>query len=216
MSVSQALAIHTGFDLGYLRRIEAPVEFPEGTLLYRSRAKVSPRDKTKARRLAQLLFELVCELRGGFRAIPVTLPQSRETPIEAAKLARSQLGLSPDTPIKNIMSVLGRAGVLVLKVPLDVEGLDGFSACVGRDHDVPTICLIFTPHFEFRRKRPSGRSKNSPASLCFLRKQCVARCRRQLPSDLSPRYVINGEPRSSFWPHALTSLVSPLPISTGI
>ncbi len=119
-----------------------PVEFPEGTLLYRSKAKVSPRDKTKARRLAQLLFEMVGTLRGRFRPIPVSLPRYAETPIEAAKMARSQLGLSPDTPITNITSTLERAGVLILRVPLEVDGLDGFSAWVGRDREVPTICLI--------------------------------------------------------------------------
>ena len=141
-TIGQALAMHTGFDLSYLRKPELPVEFPEGTLLYRSKAKVSPRDKTKARRLAQLLFEMVSALRGKFRPIPVTLPRYGETPIEAAKMARSQLGLSPDTSIKNITSALERAGVLILKVPLEIDGLDGFSAWVGRDRDVPTVCLI--------------------------------------------------------------------------
>ncbi|MBC8064537.1 MAG: ImmA/IrrE family metallo-endopeptidase [Chlorobia bacterium] len=57
-------------------------------------------------------------------------------------MTRSQLGLSPDTSIKNLTGALERAGVLILKVPLEVDGLDAFSAWVGRDRDVPTICLI--------------------------------------------------------------------------
>ena len=141
-TVAQALALYTGFDLNYLRRTEQPVEFPEGTLLYRSKAKVSPRDKTKARRHAQLVFEVASDLMARFRAIPVTIPRLRTTAVEAARITRSQLGLSPDTPIKNITALLERAGVLVLRVPLDIDGLDGFSAWVGRDRDVPTICLV--------------------------------------------------------------------------
>ena len=141
-AAAQALAVHTGFDLNYLKRPEPPVEFPEGTLLYRSKAKVSPRDKTKARRYAQLFFEMVLELKSAFRAIPVTIPRLNTTPVEAARITRSQLGLSPDTPIKNITSLLERAGVLVLRVPLEVDGLDGFSAWVGRDREVPTICMV--------------------------------------------------------------------------
>lgn len=141
-AVAEALAFQSGFDLAYLRRSAPPVEFPEGTLLYRSKAKVSPRDKTKARRLAQLVFEIAVDLKTRFRPIPVTIPRLNTTAIEAARITRSHLGLSPDTPLKNITSVLERAGVLVFRVPMDVDGLDGFSAWVGRDRDVPTICLV--------------------------------------------------------------------------
>ena len=30
----------------------------------------------------------------------------------------------------------------MLRVPLEVDGLDGFSAWVGRDREVPTICMV--------------------------------------------------------------------------
>ena len=142
-SMEQSIALHTGFDLSFLRKPEPPVDFPVGSILYRSKAKVSARDRVRAHRLAQLLFEIVSSLKAKLRPIPVVLPRLNEqNPIEAAKLARSSLGLSPDTPIQNIMSVVERAGVLVLRLPLEIEGLDGFSAWVGKNHETPVICLM--------------------------------------------------------------------------
>ena len=142
-TLSQALAVHTGFDLTFLNNPEGPLEFPAGTLLYRGKAKVSPKDKTRAHRLAQFLFEIAYSFKAKFRPIPVALPRlGEESPIEAARVARSNLGLSPDTPIKNITSILERAGVLILRVPLAIDGLDGFSAWVGRNKEIPMICLI--------------------------------------------------------------------------
>ena len=71
LPIAQSLAIHTGFDLAFLRNVEPPLEFPVGSLLYRGKAKVSSKDKAKAHRLAQLLFEIVGSLKGKFRPIPV-------------------------------------------------------------------------------------------------------------------------------------------------
>jgi Zn-dependent peptidase ImmA (M78 family)/DNA-binding XRE family transcriptional regulator len=141
--LEKTLSVHTGFDLAFLNNPELPVEFPVGTLLYRRKAKVSPRDIARVHRFAQLLFEIAVSLQSKFRPIPVNLPRlTDELPTEAARIARSHFGLSPDTPIKNITSLLERAGVLILRVPLEVDGLDGFSAWVGKNRDIPMICLV--------------------------------------------------------------------------
>ena len=141
--LEKTLALSTGFDLSFLNDPNPPIEFPVGSLLYRGRAKVSPKDKAATHRLAQLLFEKTVSLKKQFRPIPVSLPRlSNVMPSEAARLARSHFGLSPDTPIKNITSLLERAGVLILRVPLQIDGLDAFSAWVGRDRDIPMICLV--------------------------------------------------------------------------
>lgn len=143
VSIQQAIALHTGFDLSFLRRPDPPAEFPVGSILYRSKAKVAASDKARAHRFAQLLFEFVCLLKTKLRPIPVLLPRlNNEDPMEAARMTRSSLGLSPDTPIPNIMSAIERAGVLVLHLPLEIEGLDGFSAWVGKNHEMPVICLL--------------------------------------------------------------------------
>jgi Zn-dependent peptidase ImmA (M78 family)/DNA-binding XRE family transcriptional regulator len=142
-AIAELLSRHTGFDPKFLNDPEPPQEFPVGSLLYRGKVKVSPKDKSKAHKLAQLVFEIMLSLKARFRPIPVTLPRfGEESATEAARLTRSHLGLSPDTPIKNITSVLERAGVLIIRVPLEIDGLDGFSAWVGRDKDIPVLCLI--------------------------------------------------------------------------
>src|SRR5260370_40870705 len=64
-ALEKTLSVHTGFDLDFLN--DPPIEFPAGTLLYRGKAKVSPKDKAKAHRLAQLLFEIAVSLKSKFR-----------------------------------------------------------------------------------------------------------------------------------------------------
>jgi Zn-dependent peptidase ImmA (M78 family)/DNA-binding XRE family transcriptional regulator len=141
-SLSQSIAIETGFELSFLTDRANPVDFPTGSLLYRGRAKVSAKDKAGAHRFAQTLFEISIKVRKGFRPIPVSLPRLKvELPAAAARILRSHLGLSPDTPIANITLGLERAGVVIIHVPLEIDGLDGFSAWIG---DIPMIALVGT------------------------------------------------------------------------
>jgi Zn-dependent peptidase ImmA (M78 family)/DNA-binding XRE family transcriptional regulator len=142
-SVARSLALNVGFDLSFLCQDTPPVEFPIGSILYRSKAKVTPKEKTRAHRMAQLLFEIATVLMSKLRPIPVLLPCLNEAdPAEAAKLARSNLGLSPDTPIPNIIAAFERAGVLVFRLPLEIDGLDGFSVWAGKNSKIPVICLV--------------------------------------------------------------------------
>lgn len=116
-TVGELLSRHTGFDLKFLNDPDPPQEFPVGSLLYRGKAKVSPKDKAKAHKLAQLIFEIALSLKARFRPIPVTLPRfTEESAAEAARLTRSHLGLSPDTPIKNITY-----GACIIKWPASSE-----------------------------------------------------------------------------------------------
>lgn len=141
-SVLEAISEHTGFDSAFLSRETAPADFPLSSLLYRSQSKVSAKDKAKAHRLAQLMFELAVRMRLRLRDIPAMLPRLSEDPISCAGLTRSSLGLSPDTPLQNLTATLERAGVLILRLPLEIEGLDGFSAWVGPTQNIPVICLM--------------------------------------------------------------------------
>jgi len=131
------LATHTGFDIAFLKKEEPPVEFP--SVLYRAQAKVSPKDKARAHRLAQLFFEIVLQLKGRLKEIPVLIPRISGDPISAARIARNNLGLSPDTPIANIVTSIERAGVLILPLPLAIDGFDGFSSWVA---GTPVICSL--------------------------------------------------------------------------
>jgi Zn-dependent peptidase ImmA (M78 family)/transcriptional regulator with XRE-family HTH domain len=138
-SVLSEIASRTGFDFHFLDREEPPIEFPSGSILYRTKAKVSAKDKARAHRLAQLAFELVVTLRQHLKDIPVLIPRITDDPVSAARITRNSLGLSPDTPISNIVSAIERAGVLILPIPLHIEGFDGFSAWV---RGTPVICML--------------------------------------------------------------------------
>lgn len=142
-NVLDAIATETGFDLTFLRQEEAPANFPASSLLYRSQSRVTARQKAMAHRMAQLMFEFALRMREQLRDIPVMLPRlPDEEPITSAKLTRSHLNLSPDTPIPNVIAALERAGVLVLRLPLNIEGLDGFSTWAGPKQNIPVICLV--------------------------------------------------------------------------
>jgi len=53
-------------------------------------------------------------------------------PIEAAHLAREELELQPHEPVRNISGLLESAGVKVLALDLDIEGLFGLSVAAER------------------------------------------------------------------------------------
>jgi Zn-dependent peptidase ImmA (M78 family)/DNA-binding XRE family transcriptional regulator len=142
-AVARSIALHVGFDLSFLNREDGPADFPIGSILYRSKAKVIPKDKSRAHRTAQLLFEITLGLMSKLRPIAVTLPRlSEEVPLVAAKMARSHLGLSPDTPIPNVIAVFERAGVPVFRLPFTIDGLDGFSVWSGKRQQTPAIFLV--------------------------------------------------------------------------
>ena len=141
-SVLQAIALQTGFDIGFLKQDKPPAEFPIGTFLYRTQAKVKPKEKARAHRMAQLMFEIVLAMRAQLKDIPVLIPKTSEPPEVAARLARDSLGFSPESSIPHLLNAIERAGVLVLRIPLSIKGLDGFSSWVGLNHDIPVICLL--------------------------------------------------------------------------
>ncbi len=146
------IAQETGFDLLFLKQPDPPANFPLPSFLFRSQTKVSKTEKAKTHRLAQTMFELALQMRKSLRDIPVTMPRIYEDdPVMSARLTRSGFGLSPDTPIANITAVLERAGVLILRLPMKVEGLDAFSAWVGPAQSIPVICLLqTTPGYRYR------------------------------------------------------------------
>ena len=129
-AIADAIAFGTQFPPSFLRR--SPFEdFPKGShLLFRARSSASARKVTQAHRYAQVAFELYLKLSEGIKKIPLTLPQIRnESPEDAAELTRSQLGLSPDTPIGNLTRATEQAGVAVLALPLFLDSkIDAFSA----------------------------------------------------------------------------------------
>ncbi len=181
-SVLEALALQTGFDVGFLKQGKPPAEFPIGSCLYRAQAKVASKDKARAHRIAQLMFEVVLAMRHKLRDVPVLIPRTSEPPEVAAQIARASLGFSPESPIPNLMAAIERAGVLVLRIPVVVEGFDGFSSWVGLNHDIPVICLL-SGGTGYRQRFTLGEE------LCHLIKHNPLRCTVSEADEEARRFV---------------------------
>lgn len=138
--IIQRIVLQTGFPLSFFKQ-PASVDFPLGSLLFRARQSVSLREKGEARQYARTLFELAENLEKDIDKIPLHLPRLDDEPRSAAIHTRSFLGLSPDTPIDNLINVIERNGVLVLALPISIEKTDAFSAWVGTDKKRPVIAI---------------------------------------------------------------------------
>jgi Zn-dependent peptidase ImmA (M78 family)/transcriptional regulator with XRE-family HTH domain len=144
--LATAIGEATGFPLEFLEQSES-TDFPSGTLvLFRSKAQVSAREEAQAYRNAQLVGEITGKLARRINPIACTIPQlSESSPVEAARLTRAALGLSPDRPIQNLIRTLEKAGVVVLALPFERDPVDAFSLWMGlRDprDQVPCIALL--------------------------------------------------------------------------
>jgi Zn-dependent peptidase ImmA (M78 family)/DNA-binding XRE family transcriptional regulator len=137
----ESIARRTGFSVSFFEKGEPP-EFPFGSILYRAQAAVKQGPRAKAHAVARAVFELAVTLAGRLKKIPVNIPRVDDDPQRAAQITRASLGLSPDTPIKGLLRCLERNGVLVIGLPLEVEGFDGFSAWAGHDPARPVIALL--------------------------------------------------------------------------
>jgi Zn-dependent peptidase ImmA (M78 family)/DNA-binding XRE family transcriptional regulator len=138
----ETIARRTGFTVSFFSKGETP-EFPFGSILYRAQAAVKKAARAKAHALAHLGFELAVALSARLRKIPVNIPKvTDESPENAAQITRASLGLSPNTPVKELLARLERNGVLVFSLPTEVDGFDGFSVWAGQDPIRPIIVLI--------------------------------------------------------------------------
>lgn len=139
------IARATGFGTRFFERGELP-ELAAGTLLYRTQASVKQGSKTQAHARCLVGLDLAEMLAPRLKGIPVRIPKLSEDPITCARIARSSLGLAPNTPIKNLLRLLEKSGVFVFSIPLAIEGLDGFSAWACANASRPVIALLGGKH----------------------------------------------------------------------
>lgn len=140
-SLVSAIAIRTGFPVSFFSRAD-DLDFPLGSLLFRAHAAASGRDRSEAYRYAQIVLECALHLMRRTKWPTLRVPQLSGTAAEvAATVARAQLGLAPDKPIENLSETLERAGVLILALPVVLEGRDAFSLWFGQEHTLPVIFL---------------------------------------------------------------------------
>ncbi len=135
-----AIALQTGFPPSFFRQ-KMTVDFPLGTLLFRARSSMSAKERSAVHRYGQVMFELAENMTARVRGIPLRLSRLSTSPVEAARVTRASLGLSPDTPIPTLIRAIEKCGVLVLVLPTPMEGGDAYSAWVGADIDKPVIIV---------------------------------------------------------------------------
>ena len=136
-----ALPLQHRFPASFFRLPSAP-EFPLGSLLFRRRDSLASDERDQLRQVARLAYEIFDQMASRFKAIDARIPRlSGEYPREAAGLARAAMGLSPDTPITNLINRLERNGVFVLLLPLTGKRADGFSVWADTDPRRPVIVL---------------------------------------------------------------------------
>ena len=138
--VLRAISQVTGFPLAFFEQ-EMMVEFPLGSLLFRARASVTSKDKLKAHRYGQTLYEIVDTMAKRFKDIPLRLPRQRIAPAEAAILTRSEIGLSSYKPIDNLVNIAEKSGVRILRIPERLKGIDAFSVWAGFEEKKSVIVV---------------------------------------------------------------------------
>lgn len=138
--VLQAIALATGFPPSFFKQASG-ADFPVGSLLFRAHAYVGKLQRAQAHRYAEVLYEAVEKMERSIKTLPLRLPRISAPPADAAKLARSELGLSPDRPVPNVINVLEKGGILILAIPVALEGRDAFSGWVGLDPAKPVIVV---------------------------------------------------------------------------
>jgi Zn-dependent peptidase ImmA (M78 family)/DNA-binding XRE family transcriptional regulator len=139
--VLSRIALATRFPEAFFKLPPGP-DFPLGSLLYRSKRKVSSSENSIVRQHARVVLELVTVLEARFKPLPVRIPLHNDCEVtEAASLARSALGYSPDGPIVGLMSRLEKAGVLIYAVPVAVDTPEAFSAWAAPNDRRPVIVL---------------------------------------------------------------------------
>jgi Zn-dependent peptidase ImmA (M78 family) len=106
-------------------------------LLYRKRNALTSQEKKRLHQSARLIYEIAEKMAEHLNMVPVRIPRvGKEEPIKAARIARSALALSPDSPVRNVIHQLEKNGVFVFAVPYEIDEHDAFS--VWADSEVMT------------------------------------------------------------------------------
>ena len=138
----RAISLKTGFDASFFLKGKLP-EMPFGSLLYRSTKSVKKAVRSRAHAMAHLGLDLAESLGGKLNRIPVNIPRVNDDPERCAQITRSALGLSPSNPIKDLIGTLEKNGVLIILLPMQERGFDGFSAWAGDGaHRRPVVALM--------------------------------------------------------------------------
>lgn len=134
------IARETKFPIAFFREDPALV-IDSASLLFRAHASLPRRRSAQVVRYAEIMVERSRRLAASIKHLPkVILPQNIPDPIAAARELRNILQLG-DGPIGHIFRAIERAGVLVLSLPLSIDGCDAFSGWIPEKPEVPFIAF---------------------------------------------------------------------------
>lgn len=178
-----ALVFKTGFPSSFFESSPESNDFPLGSLLFRAHADMRDREQRVVHRHAQMAFEIVRHLLSSrlIRPVPVRVPRVLERdPEYAATVARSELGLSNDSPVNHVIATMEAAGVVVIALPRAFARGDAFSAWAYQQ-DVPNR----RPVVVLSADRPADRVRmNAAHELAHLvMHQQVAAAAAELEDD---------------------------------
>jgi len=135
------LSFITGFALGFFTR-QPDYDFPAGSLLFRAHAKITSTARTEVYRYTQVAYGLFRSVhdKARLKQLAIRLPSGiGDDPLLAARITRSELGLSPDVPVPNLINLLERAGVVVIASQKPFEDCDAFSVWAGVVQQQPIV-----------------------------------------------------------------------------
>lgn len=129
--LAEMLASALGVRSDFFRREPAP-DLRGHSPQFRARTRLTASARTAALQWARLIAEEYGRLADAARPLPLRLePQPGAAPAQAAAYARRALGFSAGEPLPYLVLALERAGVTVLGLPYEADGLDAF--CAWRD-----------------------------------------------------------------------------------
>jgi Zn-dependent peptidase ImmA (M78 family)/DNA-binding XRE family transcriptional regulator len=136
----EAIAIATGFRTAFFRRDAGP-EFSLGSLTFRRRAALLAQDRDRVRQFGRLIYEAAALMAERFRSFEIRIPAAdpRMTPDDAARATRNVLGLSPDSPVVNLVRRLEKNGVFIFALPFEIDEHDAYSLWADSDPRRPVV-----------------------------------------------------------------------------
>jgi Zn-dependent peptidase ImmA (M78 family)/DNA-binding XRE family transcriptional regulator len=140
--IIEAIAFQTGFSVPFFYQ-DSPPEFPLGSLLFRSRRSLLKReDKARVHQLGWLIYEIAEKMAKRVNTIQIRVPRvGNEDPATAAHITRAALGLSPHTPVRNLLNQLEKNGAFVLALPVSIEEHDSYSVWADTQPRRPVIMI---------------------------------------------------------------------------
>jgi Zn-dependent peptidase ImmA (M78 family)/transcriptional regulator with XRE-family HTH domain len=141
-SIIEAIAFQTGFPVPFFYQESGP-EFPLGSLLFRSRRSLLKREeKYRVHQLGRLVYEIAGKMAKHVTTIEVRIPRvGNEGPATAARVTRAKLGLSPDTPVRNLLHLLEKSGAFVFALPYSIDEHDSYSVWADGQPNRPVIII---------------------------------------------------------------------------